>query len=103
MIYKKTKKKKVRKSFSWLITFVGAGFAVLTIYLTIQTVTSGAKLAHLEKQEQELTQENSQLNDELVKSSSLTAVSETAEELGFAKPEKIIYATQDDGVAAILP
>jgi len=85
-------------TFSWFVLgIIGA----VTVYFTIQTITSGALLVNFERQEANLVGKNQALSGELVRSTSLISIEEAAEELGFAKPEKIIYITQQDSVAKL--
>lgn len=97
MIRKKetSKKKKLTK----LIIPLGIAFIVVTVYLTIQTATAGAKIANLEQKQEELAKENRELSDKLIRTSSLTKISEKADELGFVKPSDIIYLTPAEDVA----
>ena len=90
-----TKKKKITK----LIIPIFVAFIIATVLLTIQTATSGAKIANLEKKQEELAKENRELNDRLIRKSSLTKISEEADELGFVKPSDIIYLTPAEDVA----
>ncbi len=90
-----TKKKKITK----LIIPLFVAFIIATVLLTIQTATSGAKIANLENKQEELAKENRELNDRLIRMSSLTKISEEADELGFVKPSDIIYLTTAEDVA----
>jgi cell division protein FtsB len=91
-----TKKKKITK----LILPLFVAFIIATVLLTIQTATSGARIANLETKEEELAKENRELNDRLIRMSSLTKISEEADELGFVKPSDIIYLTPAEDVAS---
>jgi len=93
---KETKKK---RKFTKLIIPVVVVFVIATVLLTIQTATSGARIAQLEEKQDELTRENRELNDKLVRTSSLTQISEDASELGFHKPSDIVYLTSAEDVA----
>ena len=90
-----TKKRKITK----LIIPLFVAFIIATVLLTIQTATSGAKIANLETKQEELAKENRELNDRLVRMSSLTKISEEADELGFVKPSDILYLTPAEDVA----
>ncbi len=72
---------------------------VSSVILTIDTATSGAEIAKLEKIQAALLLENSTLTDLLVKSSSLNTVDGKAKELGFTQPDKIIYLSPKEAVA----
>lgn len=72
---------------------------VSSVILTIDTATSGAEIAMLEKTQSNLIQENSTLTDSLVKFSSLNSADEKAKELGFSQPGNIVYLSQKEAVA----
>lgn len=70
-----------------------------SVFLTIDTATSGAEVLKLEKEEAEYLQKNRNLTDLLVKSSSLNSADKEALALGFEKPELVIYISQKEAVA----
>lgn len=72
---------------------------VSSVILTIDTATSGAEIAKLEKTQAVLSQENISLTDSLVKSSSLNLVDGRAKELEFSQPDKVVYISQKEAVA----
>jgi len=74
-------------------------FGIATVYLTIETATSGANLAALSQREAVLIRENDSLASELVKNSSLNGLGEKSEEMGFVKPQVVIYISEKDAVA----
>ena len=81
--------------------FILGVFLIGVVFFTIQTATSGAYLANLEEQEAKLLKESKALKQELAESTSLIAVGEDAEEIGFGKPQKVIYIKEEDTVAKI--
>ncbi len=89
------KKKKITK----LIIPLFVAFIIATVLLTIQTATSGARIANLENKQEEYAKENRELNDRLIRMSSLTKISEEADEMGFVKPSDILYLTTAEDVA----
>lgn len=76
-------------------------FGILTVYLTIEAATSGAKLAELENRAAELATENQRLSGEIVRSSSLRDLGEKAEEMGFMKPQEVVYISEKEAVAKL--
>lgn len=74
---------------------------VTIVYMTIQTATSGAKLSNMEDKEIKLRQQNNRLYDELVMQSSLSKIANQAEDLGFQKPEMVVYTNVDEAVAKL--
>lgn len=77
-------------------------FAVLfiaNVIVAIGSAAQGAKLMSLEGQIREAEQKNSELTQQLVSNTSLTGVTEAADELGLAAPTQVIYLTNDIPVA----
>ena len=71
------------------------------ILMTVEMAASGASLSKLEGEEAVLRAENQNLNDELVRASSLSSFESSSESLGLSKPEKTIYITEKDAVAKL--
>ncbi|OGM02375.1 hypothetical protein A2115_02835 [Candidatus Woesebacteria bacterium GWA1_41_8] len=94
-----TAKPRSKKGIFWWLTL--ALFVVSVVVFTIETATSGARLAKLEKQERALVQENSELSALLVESSSLTSLETKSSEMGFGIPQKIIYIGSEEGFAKL--
>lgn len=100
---KPTKNKKIkivnkRSAVIWVILVL---FAICNIYFAIQTSASGAIISQLEEEESRISQENKRLASELIELDSLKNLEKEAEDLGFAKPGKIIYITGDATVAKV--
>lgn len=95
--FKTIKSNKLPKIF-WVVL---ALFAVGGIYLTISTANAGAKLAYLENLEADGVKENQRLKGELIGLNSLRNLEEKADELGFTRPSRLLYLTEDDAVAKI--
>lgn len=74
-------------------------FVVSTVVLAIDAASFGAKLHSLEEKEAELEIENKDLSDMMISGTSVGELSVKSEELGFSKPEKIVYITEDRVVA----
>ena len=96
----KVKKKRIKNRKTVLLPVVVV-FALVVVYLTIEAATSGAILSQFEQEEARLIRENRQLQEELVKSTSLTTLGEKAEGLGFKKPSLVIYITEKEAVAKL--
>lgn len=99
---KKRKVKKERFTALWYIFGLMFLFSGFVVYSAIQMSSVGARIAELEREEQELILKNSELSDNLVGKTSLLSISENAEKMGFVKPETVIY-TEKEEVAAKLP
>ena len=87
-----------RGIFCWLTLAV---FVISVVVFTIETATSGARLAKLEKEERQLSAENAELSARLVEYSSLTVLEGKSGELGFSTPQKIIYIGREESVAKL--
>lgn len=80
-----------------VLVFLG----IASVFLTIETATSGAYLAQLEQEEAGLIKEKRMLNGQIVKASSLLSTGKKAQYLGFKKPSRIIYITEKEAVAKL--
>lgn len=74
---------------------------VASVFITIGLVTSGSKLAKLERERATLSKENEDIKRRLVNDSSLTELSEKADDLGFKRPQEIIYVTEIETLAKL--
>ncbi|MFC1625551.1 hypothetical protein ACFL1Q_00715 [Patescibacteria group bacterium] len=95
-------KRKFNKKTYLLILITGL-FLVSSVYLTIQTVTTGAELVELDSQKDGCLNNRRDLENELVKSVSVSNLVEKSSELGFVKPdeESIVYISADEAVAKL--
>jgi len=91
-------KKSGKNIIFWVL---GISFLAFFVFLTVETATSGATLSYLEKQEQSLGRENSDLEDAIVKASSLNGFEKKSAELEFVKPSKILYINGKEEVAKL--
>ena len=99
---KKREIKKERFTALWYILGLALLFSGFVVYSAIQMSAIGAKIANLEKEERILLSKNNELSDSLVCKTSLLSISENADEMGFVKPENVIY-TEKEEFAAKLP
>ncbi len=76
-------------------------FVVSSVFLTIESVTSGAEIASLEKKETALLNQKRQLEEDLVKAISVSDLEEKSEELGYKKPSNVVYLGEGDTVASL--
>lgn len=102
-VNRKKQKKSILKQINkrniiWLFV---AAFVGIQVLFTVQTATTGAKLAELEREEKSLIKSNQKLSRYLVKSSSLSEMEETADELGFKKPVNTFYISTEEFVAKL--
>lgn len=84
-----------------LIYILAVSLVAASILMTVEMASSGAEFSFLESQETALRSENQRLGAELVSASSLSQFENTYESLGFVKPEKTIYITEEEAVAKL--
>jgi hypothetical protein len=83
---------------------LGMTFAVLalsSIFMTIETATSGVEIASLQKQEVGLQEEKRSLEESLVKSLSLGDMEDKSVEMGYTKPAALVYVAPPETVAKL--
>lgn len=86
---------------TYLVSSLIALFLGVEVFMTIEASTSGSEIAALEKQEATLIDANRELSQGLIKGSSLSSVEKSAEEMGFAKPQSVIYLGKSSSVAKL--
>jgi hypothetical protein len=70
--------------------------AILSIFMTIETATSGAEIAGLQKKEAQLINQQQDIKESLVENLSANFLQEKSVEMGFTKVGNLIYVS--DGV-----
>ncbi len=86
------------------ILFTVAGvLAVSSIFMTVETATSGVEVSSLRQKERELSMEKRNLENTLVKSLSVNGLEEKSSELGYTRPSKMVYVSQSQEAMAKLP
>lgn len=82
------------KGFKNYILIAVCGLLVVTsVFVTIETATSGAEVANLDKTTVELTNQKRILEESLIKGISMSQLEEKSAELGFVKPENLVYVS----------
>ncbi|KKQ91755.1 MAG: hypothetical protein UT58_C0004G0003 [Microgenomates group bacterium GW2011_GWC1_39_7b] len=92
-IHKKQVKKGVPFKNYFLAGFCGV-LAIGSIAMTIETATSGMEIASLEKIENKLVEDRRDIEEMLVKTLSSRELQQKSKELGFTKPENLVYISQ---------
>jgi cell division protein FtsL len=80
-----------------IILILGILF-VITVFFGVKASSEGMTLVALNEKAQELQQQNQELKDQIVSSTSLSQVAKQSDSLGLIKPEKYVYLTQQ-GIA----
>ena len=75
-----------------IFVFLGGVFVIFQVFSTIQTATTGEKLAHLEEEIYSLSETKKENEVKLIDASSLSSINEKAVELGFVKIDNSYYA-----------
>ncbi len=75
-------------------------FAVSSVLLTIESVTTSAEVASLQTKQATLITQRRGLQGDLVKSVSTSDLEEKGESLGFTKPSSLIYLGETTNVAS---
>lgn len=83
-----------------LITICGILIAS-SVFLTVETATSGAEVAKLDKTVIEMGNQKRILEENLIKGISMTQLQEKSLELGFVKPSNLIYISSVSPVAKL--
>lgn len=85
-----------------LLILLLSAFAAVTVFTAVEQAAKGAELIYLEKKGDGLIAENSELSSKLIMDSSLSKVADEASASGLAKPDKIMYLTNEAMVVAKL-
>ena len=75
--------------------------AASSIFMTLEAATSGVEVSNLRSQETQLSSQKTYLEDTLVKSLSMSSLSQKSGEMGFAKPSTLVYVAPSQPVAEL--
>jgi hypothetical protein len=75
--------------------------AISSVFMTIETATSSAEVASLQKEEATLADQKMGLEDNLVKSLSMGELQTQSTEMGFVKPATLVYVAPAQAVAQL--
>lgn len=75
--------------------------ALSSIFMTIETATSGLEISKLEKTEAELSNQKKDLEESLVRTLSVSELQEKSSGLGFTKPTNLVYVAPTAPVAKL--
>jgi hypothetical protein len=73
--------------------------AVLSIFMTIETATSGVEIANLQKKEEQLISQQQDLQENLVENLSTSSLQGKSVEMGFTKVGNLVYVANAENVA----
>ena len=82
-----------------VIWITSLSLLIVVVFVTIESAATGAVLARLEEEEINLSLEKNYLTKTLAESTSLTKLGEESENMGFKKPQSILYIEGFDAQA----
>jgi len=85
----------------YVLIGVCAILAVSSVFMTVETATSGVEVSSLQKEEAQLSDKKRSLEDKLVKTISLSQLEAKSKDLGFIKPATLVYAAPAEVVAKL--
>lgn len=74
---------------------------IANVFYTIGVAASGAEIAKLENDGESLAKNIQAYSEQIMNKSSLSAISQEATGLGFAKPQNIIYISDKESMAQL--
>lgn len=83
---------------TFLVTLL-VGLSLAQILVSLRLAGRGQDLAALEEEARSLSQENQRMRSQLSEAAALSKIASTAAELGFIKPEKLLFLTPQIPVA----
>jgi len=90
------------KNLKKYILMVLGGFLISSsILVALVSATSSAEVSNLQKKEAQLSDDKRSLEDTLVKTLSMNQLQEKGSELGFVKPDNLVYVAQPEAVAKL--
>lgn len=91
----------IKKYKELIFTTILIVLVIANVIFTVSVSASGAELTNIEKTQNALFSKNQELRDKITNESSLSAIGEKANSLGFSKPENIVYVTGVEPVAKL--
>lgn len=91
----------IKKYREFIITAVLIVLVIVNVFFTVSASASGAELNSIKESQLEITLGNQELTDKITNESSLSVIGKKAEDLGFTKPENIVYVTSIEPVAKL--
>jgi hypothetical protein len=83
----------------YVLIGVCAILAASSIFMTVETATSGVEVSNLRSQEVVLLNQKTSLEDTLVKTLSISSLEQKSGEMGYSKPSTLVYVTSSQPVA----
>jgi len=98
-----TNKTSLKNVKNYVLTIVCGILVVLSVLMTVDTASSGAEIASLQKKETQLSDQKRVLEESLVKGISMSELQQKSVELGFVKPQNLVYVSNTENISASKP
>ena len=85
----------------YILIGVCAVLAVSSIFMTVETATSGVEVSSLRNKEVILANQKRDLEDSLIKNMSVTGLQQKSGEMGYVKPSVLVYVAPSQQVAKL--
>ena len=85
----------------YLLSGVCCMLAIVSIFMTIESATSGGQIASLQKQETQLLAQQQDLQEALVQGLSIASLQDKSAELGFVQVNNLVYVSDGTSVARL--
>ncbi len=87
----------------YILSSICGILAVLSIFMAIESATSGAEVAALQKKEGELLSQQQDLQASLVENLSVNSLQEKSTEMGFTKVNNFVYVANAENISDGIP
>jgi cell division protein FtsL len=85
----------------YILIVVCGILAVSSVFMTIETTSSGVEVSSLRNKEAELVSQKRDLEDSLVKNTSVSSLQEESSTMGYVKPSVLVYVAPSQPVAKL--
>ena len=93
----------MKKIKNFLLLIVLVIFAVGNIFYMVEVSAYGAEVSELEKESAAVSKQIQSYKEQIMSKSSLVAIENKADQLGFVKPQNMIYLAGENVTVAELP
>ena len=83
----------------YILIGICAILAISSVFMTVETATSGVEVSSLRSEEAELLSQKRELEDSLIKNLSVSGLQQKSGEMGYEKPSVLVYVAEAKPVA----
>jgi hypothetical protein len=95
-------KNEIMKNFKkYILIAVCSILAVSSIFMTVETATSGVEVSNLRNKEIALMNQKRDLEDSLIKNMSVSSLQQKSGAMGYEKPSVLVYVSPSQPVAKL--